>query len=71
MEVCFIPDDDHARFVREALPELDGAGEIVDESGKVLGRHDGYFRYTLGQRRGSAWGAARGSWWRSTPPRGA
>ena len=52
MEVCFLPDDDHARFIREARPELDGAGDIVDEAGRVLGRHDGYFRYTVGQRRG-------------------
>lgn len=52
MEVCFLPDDDHARFVREARPEVEGAGNIVDESGTVLGRHDGYFRYTIGQRRG-------------------
>jgi tRNA-specific 2-thiouridylase len=60
MEVCFIPDDDHARFIREARPELDGAGEIVDEGGRVLGRHEGYFRYTLGQRRGL--GLAGGPW---------
>ncbi len=51
-EICFIPDDDHTRFVREAHPELDASGEIVDESGQVLGRHDGYYRYTIGQRRG-------------------
>ncbi len=51
-EVCFIPDDDHARFVRERSPELDGSGEIVDESGSVLGVHDGYWRFTIGQRRG-------------------
>jgi tRNA-uridine 2-sulfurtransferase len=52
-EVCFLPDHDHARFVRESAgPDHDGAGEIVDESGRVLGRHDGYYRYTIGQRRG-------------------
>lgn len=51
-EICFIPDDDHARFVREHRPGLDGAGEIVDEAGQVLGKHDGYWRYTIGQRRG-------------------
>ena len=51
-EVCFIPDDDHTRFIKEQQPDLDGAGEIVDESGTVLGQHDGYFRYTIGQRRG-------------------
>jgi tRNA-specific 2-thiouridylase len=50
-EVCFIPDDDHARFVREAGAD-DGAGEIVHEDGRVLGAHDGYWRFTIGQRRG-------------------
>ncbi|MDG1482099.1 MAG: tRNA 2-thiouridine(34) synthase MnmA [Myxococcota bacterium] len=51
-EVCFIPDDNHTRFVRQHRPDADGAGEIVDESGAVLGKHDGYWRYTIGQRRG-------------------
>ena len=52
-EVCFLPDNDHARFVAEAAgPDHDGAGEIVDASGAVLGAHDGYYRYTIGQRRG-------------------
>lgn len=60
MEVCFIPDDDHAGFVSRARPELDGAGDIVDEAGKVLGQHDAYWRYTLGQRRGL--GLAGGPW---------
>jgi tRNA-uridine 2-sulfurtransferase len=52
MEVCFLPDDDHTRFVREKSPDLEAAGEIVDEQGKVLGHHDGYYRFTVGQRRG-------------------
>lgn len=60
MEVCFLPDDDHARFVAESQPDLDGAGDIVDETGRVLGRHDAYFRYTVGQRRGL--GLAGGPW---------
>ncbi len=51
-EICFIPDDDHARFVRDQHPEIDGSGEIVDEDERVLGHHDGYFKYTVGQRRG-------------------
>ena len=50
-EVCFIPDDDHTRFVREAGAD-DGAGEIVHEDGRVLGAHDGFWRFTIGQRRG-------------------
>lgn len=51
-DVCFLPDHDHARLVAERHPELDGAGDIVDEQGHVLGHHDGYFRFTVGQRRG-------------------
>lgn len=51
-EICFIPDQDHAGFISRERPELDGAGEIVDTEGRVLGHHDGYFRFTVGQRRG-------------------
>jgi tRNA-specific 2-thiouridylase len=51
-EICFIPDDDHTRFVREHLGNPDAAGDIVDEDGNSLGQHDGYFRFTIGQRRG-------------------
>lgn len=51
-EVCFVPDDDHARLVREHHPDLDASGPIVDDTGREIGRHDGYFRYTIGQRRG-------------------
>ena len=51
-EICFIGDDDHARFIREHRPGVDGSGDIVDEAGHVLGHHDGYFKFTVGQRRG-------------------
>lgn len=51
-DVCFIPDADHARFIRDHRPDADTSGEIVDESGQVLGYHDGYVKYTVGQRRG-------------------
>jgi len=51
-EICFIPDDDHTRFVREFRDNPDAAGDIIDEDGNVLGQHDGYFRFTIGQRRG-------------------
>jgi tRNA-specific 2-thiouridylase len=57
-EVCFVPDDDHARFVRDDDPAFEAAGEIVDESGRVLGLHEGYYRYTVGQRRGLGVAAA-------------
>jgi tRNA-specific 2-thiouridylase len=51
-DICFIPDGDHARFVRQHRPGFDTSGEIVDEEGNVLGHHDGYVRYTVGQRKG-------------------
>ncbi len=53
-EICFIPDNDYARFLKEQRPDLardvDG-GEIVHD-GKVIGRHHGYPFYTIGQRKG-------------------
>jgi len=49
-DICFIPDNDYRAFVAEHVP-LQG-GEIVDITGKVLGRHDGLARYTVGQRHG-------------------
>ncbi|MCB9797949.1 MAG: tRNA 2-thiouridine(34) synthase MnmA, partial [Alphaproteobacteria bacterium] len=51
-EICFIPDQDHAGFIARERPELDGSGDIVDPAGRVVGRHDGYWRFTVGQRRG-------------------
>ncbi|MFK7927607.1 MAG: tRNA 2-thiouridine(34) synthase MnmA [Myxococcota bacterium] len=51
-DVCFLPDADHARYIAEVRPEAEMSGEIVDESGRVLGYHDGYVQYTVGQRRG-------------------
>jgi tRNA-specific 2-thiouridylase len=55
-EICFVPDGDHAAFVaRRAEVE---PGEIVDEDGAPVGRHDGVHRFTVGQRRGL--GVARG-----------
>ena len=51
-EICFVPDGDAAGFVDRQLPEADRSGEIVDTAGKVLGRHAGVHRLTVGQRRG-------------------
>jgi len=52
-ELCFVPDGDTAAAVERLRPErLPGEGEIVDEAGRVLGRHGGIHRFTVGQRRG-------------------
>ena len=51
-EICFIPDDDHGRYIREHCKKKIQQGNFVDESGKVLGRHKGIINYTIGQRKG-------------------
>jgi len=51
-EICFAPQGNHWRLVRERLPGLDTSGEIVSTDGRVLGRHDGLERFTIGQRKG-------------------
>ncbi len=51
-EICFVPDNDHAKFVEGRAPELVREGDILDAAGAVLGRHDGHHRFTIGQRRG-------------------
>jgi tRNA-specific 2-thiouridylase len=59
VEICFVPDGDHAGLIRQRRPESATAGSFVDTSGQVLGRHDGIERYTVGQRKGL--GLATGS----------
>lgn len=51
-EVCFVPDDDYKAMLRRFRPECLKPGDIVDLSGKVLGRHEGVPLYTIGQRKG-------------------
>jgi tRNA-specific 2-thiouridylase len=52
-EICFVPDDDHAGFVRARRPDRgDTSGPIRDEAGREVGRHGGFEAYTIGQRRG-------------------
>ncbi|MFP4052979.1 MAG: aminomethyltransferase beta-barrel domain-containing protein, partial [Phycisphaerae bacterium] len=51
-EICFVPEDDYTRLLAEAAPHALRPGEIVSEEGEPLGTHDGYGRYTIGQRRG-------------------
>ena len=51
-EICFVPDNDYAGFLRRHRGDLDTAGALVDTAGTVVGTHDGYERFTIGQRRG-------------------
>ena len=52
-EICFIPDQDYARFIDEhAKKEVPPPGNFVGVDGKILGRHKGITHYTIGQRKG-------------------
>jgi tRNA-specific 2-thiouridylase len=51
-DVCFVPDNDHAAFLRARAPAAMRGGDIVTAAGKVLGRHEGYGAFTIGQRHG-------------------
>jgi tRNA-specific 2-thiouridylase len=51
-DICFAPDRDYGGFIERYTGKPSPAGNIVDEEGRVLGRHRGIIRYTIGQRRG-------------------
>ena len=54
-EICFIPNDDYRAFLRASVPDYEErvrAGEYVDAEGHVLGKHEGFVNYTIGQRKG-------------------
>jgi len=51
-EVCFIPDNDYISFIKDYKGQEDQKGDILSLSGKKVGEHSGFFKYTIGQRRG-------------------
>lgn len=54
-EICFIPDDDYRGFLKRRTPGLEervAGGDFVLADGSIVGRHEGYPFYTVGQRRG-------------------
>jgi tRNA-specific 2-thiouridylase len=51
-DICFVPTGRYHDLVAKLRPEAAEAGEIVDTEGRVLGRHQGMARYTVGQARG-------------------
>jgi len=57
-EICFIPDDDYCGFITDYIPDAARPGPILDESGKVLGSHQGIIHHTIGQRKGLVLAAA-------------
>lgn len=51
-DICFVPDGDYVRFLEEQRGSGAMNGDIVHVDGQVLGKHQGIYRYTIGQRRG-------------------
>ena len=51
-EICFVPDDDYLRVVRERRPGAETSGRVIDHTGEELRQHDGIEAFTIGQRRG-------------------
>lgn len=52
LDVCFIPDKDYKSFLLDNKYVKENIGNIVLEDGTILGKHNGLFRYTIGQRKG-------------------
>jgi len=54
-DICFVPDGDHTKIIRKKLGDSAPAlsrGQFVLSSGEVIGEHEGYARFTIGQRKG-------------------
>jgi tRNA-uridine 2-sulfurtransferase len=57
-DICFVPTGRYTDLIERLKPQAVEPGEIVDLGGRVLGRHDGIVRFTVGQRRGLGIAAA-------------
>ena len=51
-EICFVPDQDYASFVKRYSHRTTVPGEFIDKDGHVIGQHRGLLHYTIGQRKG-------------------
>src|SRR3989475_1019798 len=64
MELCFVPNGNYVHFIHaytneRGLSLQNNDGEIVNENGDVIGRHDGVHNFTIGQRKGLGFAAGR------------
>ncbi|MGE0279698.1 MAG: tRNA 2-thiouridine(34) synthase MnmA [Rhizobiaceae bacterium] len=57
-DICFVPQGKYSDIIAKLKPLAASPGEIVHLDGRVLGRHDGILKYTIGQRRGIGVAAA-------------
>ena len=64
MELCFVPNGNYVQFIHaysreRGIPLNDSDGEIVNENGDVIGRHNGVHNFTVGQRKGLGFAAGK------------
>ncbi|HKW61591.1 MAG TPA: tRNA 2-thiouridine(34) synthase MnmA [Candidatus Acidoferrum sp.] len=64
MELCFVPNGNYVQFIHAYSSERgtllnDADGEIVNEDGEVVGRHNGVHNFTIGQRKGLGFAAGK------------
>jgi len=52
MEICFVPENDYRKLIREKIPDRVREGAFVTTSGQAVGRHGGHQLFTVGQRKG-------------------
>ena len=57
MGVCFLKDGSYRKFLEENLSDGIAPGEVVNRQGNIIGRHEGYQLYTIGQKRGFSAGS--------------
>lgn len=51
-EICFIPDNDYGKYISARCPDIPESGNLLDNDGKIIGKHTGIINYTVGQRKG-------------------
>jgi tRNA-specific 2-thiouridylase len=54
-DICFVPDNDYRAYLKDAVPNIEEdykGGHFVDVDGNVLGEHNGFMNFTIGQRKG-------------------
>jgi len=51
-DICFVPNGDYSSVIKKYKPKSFKDGDILDTSGKIIGKHEGIINYTIGQRKG-------------------
>lgn len=51
-EICFVPDNDYQSFLKKYGRQVYPKGDIIQKDREVLGQHQGFINYTIGQRKG-------------------